>query len=152
MKVGKIVISFFLLLTYSLGFAYNLVPHYSDFGIDNHHAIQHYHVHASKQDKNPKHEHITHNNHFDEGIYNYIVCLTNETNGASTGATVEHYFTLNTNEIVLKKINALPVTMLLCAVFKIEAQPEIFNSFNDVERIYLPPFIKESPHRGPPII
>ncbi len=153
MQFYKTIISLLLLLTYSFGFAHNLVPHCGEFANENYNEIQHYHHHKGGQDKNPEHQHIQHNDHADEGIYDFIVCLANETDDSGTECTIEHCFTFNSTDTSLKNISKLQTAIILFAVLQPIIQKEVITpSFTAIEINYLSPLIENSPHRGPPIM
>jgi hypothetical protein len=72
------LISALLLLTYSLGFAHNFVPHHHDTETQVHeHAHQNeaheHHHHKSSAHKHQAHEHISHGDHYDEGFYDLLI-------------------------------------------------------------------------------
>ena len=152
MQFYKIIISLLLLLTYSFGFAHNLVPHCSDFSTENHNNTHNHHSHTSGEEQNAEHNHITHNNHFDEGVYDYLVCLVHETETPESECSVEHCFTMNANDNSLKKLDKLQA-IILFAVFQPIVQDEAIESyFDNTEISYLSPPIEDSPHRGPPVL
>lgn len=75
----RVFISLILILTYTVGFAHNLIPHHSDvheFG--NHTEVAHNHAHHVHDDINSleeDHSHVEHGDHFDEGLLDYLICL-----------------------------------------------------------------------------
>lgn len=155
MQLSKIVISLILLLTYSFGFAHNLVPHCNDSGEENHnHTPSHnHHQHAEGEELDSDHSDITHNDHFDEGITDFITCLVNESESPEEECSVEHCFTFSINNFSLKDISKIQTTIVLFAVFQPIVQDEsIAYSSTDVEINYLSPPLEDSPHRGPPFI
>ncbi|PCJ23903.1 MAG: hypothetical protein COA97_10715 [Flavobacteriales bacterium] len=154
MQLSKILISLLLLLTYSFGFAHNLVPHCGEIIPHEAHAPSHeHHQHSEGEKQLTKHSHVTHNNHFDEGVYDYLVCLVNETDDSDTECSIEHCFTFSSNNFSLKKINKIQTAIVLFAVFQPTVQNEsIAYSSTDLEINYLSPPLEDSPHRGPPIV
>ena len=78
MNFHKLIISIILLLTYSFGFAHNLVPHCNDSGEESHnHAPNHnHHYHADEEEIDSAHSDIAHDDHFDEGINDFITVQT----------------------------------------------------------------------------
>jgi hypothetical protein len=147
MNFLKPFISLLLLLTYSFGFAHNLVPHCTDFTNENHTASHNHHT----TEADDEHSHITHNDHFDEGFYDYLVCLVHETETPESECSEEHCFTINNNPNFLKTANKLHTTIVLFAVFQPIVQNEPITYFStDVEINYLSPPLEDPPHRGPP--
>lgn len=76
---NRLVISLLFILTYSLGFAHNFVPHCSDVHLNGHHSeTEHNHPHHSHEEPNSidgDHSHVEHGDHFDEDFLDYLVCL-----------------------------------------------------------------------------
>ena len=156
MQFYKTIISLLLLLTYSLGFAHNLIPHChnseSTEHIVEHDGHHHSHQHNTIEHSNSDHEHIAHKGHLDEGIYDYLVCLIHETETPESECEIEHCFTVNVNDNNLK-LNKLQSTIVLFAIFQPIPKDETTQSYAGYDEIrYLSPPIEDSPHRGPPVI
>jgi hypothetical protein len=154
MQFYKSIISLLLLLTYSFGFAHNLVPHCND---DTPHETaisdHHHHQHSDEQQENIEHNHINHDSHFDEGIIDFITCLVHESESPEEQCSIEHCFTFSSNNFSLKDINKIQTAIVLFAVSQPIVQNEsIAYSSTDFEINYLSPPLEDSPHRGPPII
>jgi len=155
MNFHKLIISIILLLTYSFGFAHNLVPHCNDSGEENHnHAPSHnHHYHAEGEAIDAEHSDIAHDDHFDEGINDFITCLVNESETPEEECSIEHCFIINSNSFSLKDINKIQVAIVLFTVTQPIVQNEpIAYSSTDLEINYLSPPLEDSPHRGPPFI
>jgi hypothetical protein len=150
MKIEKLIISLLLLLTYSVGFTHNLVPHCCDTPPHENRTTTHHH-HSATDEQIAEHDHVTHNDHFDEGIYDYIICLVNEADNSETKCSVEHCFTINSNVFSLKKMNTLQTAVVLFAVVSIPVEDAPISNFLKKEELaYASPPIENSPHRGPP--
>lgn len=76
---NRVVISLLFILTYSLGFAHNFVPHCSDVHlVDDHSELEHNHDHHTHDGQNSidvDHSHVEHGDHFDEDFLDYLICL-----------------------------------------------------------------------------
>jgi hypothetical protein len=155
MQFYKIIISLLLLLTYSFGFAHNLVPHCNDSSEENHtHVPSHnHHQHFEGEEIDTEHSDIAHNNHFDGGVIDFITCLVHESETPGEECSVEHCFTFSTNNFSLKDISKIQTAIVLFTVFQPIVQNEtILYSSADLEINYLSPPLEDSPHRGPPFI
>lgn len=152
MNYHKLIITILLLLTYSFGFAHNLVPHCNDFTEESHdHSSNHnHHFHSEGEELHDDHIDIAHDDHFDGGLFDFITCLVHESELPEDECSVEHCFTINPSTSSLK-INKIQTAIILFAVFQPIAQDEAdFLSTSDVEIKYLSPPLEDSPHRGPP--
>ena len=80
MRLMKPFIAVFLLLTYSVGFAHNLIPHHhhitTGIGEAGHHHEHHQHGMESSFGEN--HEHIEHQDHFDENLLDLLICMLHD--------------------------------------------------------------------------
>lgn len=76
---NQVFISLLFILTYSLGFAHNFVPHCSDVHLNGRHSeTEHNHGHHSHDEHNSidvDHSHVEHGDHFDEDFLDYLICL-----------------------------------------------------------------------------
>lgn len=156
MQIGKILISFFLLLTYSLGFAHEIIPHCHieseiAFGNDNGEDSHHHHEHHSHEtDDHLDHEHINHQDHLDDGFYDFVVCLLSESEH-SQSSTHHHYVPSNPNSISFKGLDKIKnAVTLLAVVTSIKCDIQLTEFGKENEDFYLPPPILYAPHRGPP--
>ena len=157
--MSRTVITCFLLFTYSLGFAHNLIPHCETSNVKHqvaaHHESSHHHhehhEHSSEDEKGIDHEHILHNGHLDGDIYDFIVCFLSEMEHPTKDCNLEHFLLANSNDkvntqLVKAKFVAVLFTVL-CLVAQDEALPK---SQSEFATVYLSPPIDDSPHRGPP--
>jgi len=73
-KTAGVIWSYFILAAYAVVFGYQIIPHH-------HHDLNAYHNHHSSGlmdhcvTEKETHQHIAHDQHFDEGIWDYIGCL-----------------------------------------------------------------------------
>lgn len=155
MRLSKIVISIMLLLTYSFGFAHNLVPHCNDSFEENHnHTPSHnHHNHSEGEEFDTEHSDIAHNDHFDGGVSDFLVCLVHESETPDEECSIEHCFTINPNNFSLKDISKIQTAIILFAVSQpiVQNEPIAYSSMG-LEINYLSPPLEDSPHRGPPFI
>jgi hypothetical protein len=152
MQIGKIVISFLLLLTYSLGFAHNLIPHCQKFYSveSNSHQEKEKEKHHH-EDLSSDHEHIQHEGHYDEDLYDLLVCFLNEMEHPANDCNVEHCFPARTNDASSKVFaKAKFITALLTVIAHVDESEQTSDYGSDSDAIYLSPPIDDSPHRGPP--
>lgn len=77
MQLKRFSISLFLIFAYSIGFAHDFVPHCADADHTAHGTVQinhessHNHCLTEKKD----HSHISHSDHFDDGLIDYLICI-----------------------------------------------------------------------------
>lgn len=158
MQFGRIIISLSLLLTYSMGFAHNLVPHHEETmeqhvvaeASNEHHGHAH-HEHPLAIDLVDSHEHISHNNHFDSDVYDLIVCFFNETAHPTSACNIEHFpNSKSASDSKVKNGNSV-ISMIDDKSVQV-AYIEIVMPFGNTSTIpYSNPPITQSPHRGPPL-
>ena len=154
MQAGKVSISFFLLLIYFFGSAHNLIPHSQEFDSQNHNSATHEH-HQHTQDKagNSDHHHVLHNNHFDEDLFDLLVCFFSETEHAANACEIQHYLPTATIDDSIKELTKAKFVALLFVFVLTEEQSEAISAFEiDLIANYLSPFLDDSPSRGPPTI
>ena len=138
MKIGKILISLLLLLTYSLSYAHSLIPHCHGLDCEVHgttHGVkadsdQKHHHH---QNENPYSGHFEHDEHCDEDC------------------TFPIYIVGITADELNKNFKNKGFVAVLLSFFK---ELELSSRPSDYERNcmdnFLSPDIKNAPHRGPP--
>lgn len=150
----KTIISIFLLFTYSLGFAHSIIPHCSGVSEAGEHTATHeHHEHGVTENHLDKHNHVTHNEHFDDGFIEFITCLIHEAESHETGCTVEASYTVNVNDVSFQDKSKLIASVVLLSLFQTELNNQLvlFSPLN-VEEIYSSPPIKSTPLRGPPLL
>jgi len=156
MQFGRVIISFFLIFSYSLSFAQSLVPHCSDISSAEHsHNSESIHQHkhqSAHDDSDENHTHISHNNHFDEGFYDLLICLMSDSPHGASDCCTQHV-TSNTSNItfVLSHNEIAKVISTFVAVFAIveEKEPTLLSDYNDA--FYASPEINTQSLRGPPV-
>lgn len=151
MITKKIIISIILLLTYSLGFAHNIIPHQhdSETGFHNHDHTEEHHNHDHSSDSDP--EHISHGNHFDEGLYDLIVCFLHETDFHKENCNTEFFIAAKTNRFLTKKNQQQKlVATHFVSTIKIKPATSLFNVANNPISFYRFQLEDNLPLRGPP--
>ncbi|MBL4624003.1 MAG: hypothetical protein JKY42_02505 [Flavobacteriales bacterium] len=150
MQLSKIVISLFLLLTYVVGFGHNVVHHHHDGAAHNH--VETHHHHDYKIGKENHHEHVAHGSHYDDSLYDLIVCFLSEEEHSSEACEVNYYVHTKTsrtiNTSVARQIGILVSTFNFFS--RIHSSNLNCESANYIAIAYLSPSIDNSPHRGPP--
>lgn len=155
MITKKIIISIILLLTYSLGFAHNFIPHQHDSQTETHshaHEDDHeHHPHNSVVDSD--HEHISHGDHFDEGLYDLLVCFLHDADFHNDDCN-NHYFisTKSNNSLTNKSQQLALVATLLALTIEFDQPRSTTNIVVDQATSYRSPSIADSPLRGPPVL
>lgn len=143
MQLKKTIISLLLLLTYSVGFAHNLVPHCTSTSEVN----SHQHVHVSPDTDE---DFISHGNHYDASLIDLIVCALSETDHPLDNCSMQHYLSPKTNSSV-NDINTVQILTVLFTLFNDEIKVEKKATYiTQVQTKFTTPLLEHSPHRGPP--
>jgi len=151
----KAIISILLLLTYSLGFGHNFIPHNHDTEkeehVDSHEKNGHHH-HNNITHLNVTHKHISHGDHFDHGFYDLLVCFMHEAHQEES-CKENLYFPSKSSRFIVNKLQTVKLIYLLISINLESTNSGLFsgvivNSTLD----YLTPNIESSPLRGPPSI
>lgn len=145
-----------LLLAYSLGFTHNLISHThiaeSENNIvahdeDGHH---HHHHHNIQNNKHVDHEHISHGNHFDEDLYDLLICFLHTADNQAKDCDNEYYIAADHNR-VLKSKQQVKLLATLVALYTEPEESVLFSEFYAVAELKIrPPLISSYPLRGPP--
>lgn len=134
----------FLFLAYSIGMAHSIIPH-SHHGFENT-IIEHQHALEQHQD------HVIHNDHQDEGLFDFLVCLLSEGEELAS----EDYFseTLPQNgKLNFNRIGSV-IPTLLHSEWMEKADSELFFSStnsSEFQIAYQSILVDAISHRGPPI-
>ncbi len=150
MQFSKVAISLLLLLTYSFGSAHNLIPHNQELDLQNHIPATHHHY--SLNDKNSSnHDLILHQSHFDESLFDLVVCFISETDHPVKKCIIQHYMLTETNDVFPRdpvKANIACLLLMVFTEFSIKKSISVGNTNSGFT--HLSPLLKSSPHRGPP--
>ena len=154
MNVKQFLVWSLLMLAYSVGLAHNLVPHHHDHlpaeGHAQHDHSSHQHHHHEHQD-HEGHEHVEHSDHFDDGLWDFIVCVLSETELPESGHHHCLYLAAPTVKAPANNTTTLDCLASVCRVHYQhlpEVPVETANSF--FEFVYSPPPLYAAPLRGPP--
>ena len=156
MITKKIIISIILLLTYSLGFAHNFIPHHHDAETEIHeHSHENdghkHHHHASEEKSHEGHEHISHGDHYDEGLYDLLICFLHDANHHEDECDNHFYIAPKPNNTLSNKSQQLKLVATLFALTTEVELPELTTYFEaNPTTFYQPHSIEDSPLRGPP--
>lgn len=158
MQFAKAIISLLLLFTYSIGFAHDLIPHcHADEAIElittehgeNHHHLEH-HNHAKIE--NLDDDDVLHENHLDDSLFDYVVCLLSKLQHNQGLAHLHfiHATTDNDSEKECARTSLLAVLLVTYVEFTSEEPFILFDRY--IANNSQSPFIVASPHRGPPFL
>ncbi len=156
MKIQKAFISVFFLLIYSIGFAHQLVPHHQDDtvekcfylteSVDNHSSVE-------NEDNCNELTCFKHSNHCDDGIYDLLHCLFNDTNHPQDDCDTELYTPVISNEYGADGFSNFKTLAILITTFthlEFQTNSPIFNF--DIQVKYLSPVFGSTSLRGPPTL
>ncbi len=151
----KFCISLFLLLTYTFGFAHNLIPHCQELATGEKQNISHHHHehHKHKPDVKPSYEHghIVHEGHFDENIYDLIVCILSELEHPADNCHSSHYILASQNNDLTKQLSKVKIVAVLFSLLNFTNQRKPLSEYScEVAVQYSYPPLDNSPNRGPP--
>lgn len=157
MKIIKSVISVFLLLTYSLGFAHNLIPHCQELAIGEQQNISHHHHEHHQHEPDVKLsselDHIVHEGHFDENIYDLIACILSELEHPADDCHNSQYVPTKSNNDLTKQLSKVKIVAILFSVLGFTNQSKSPSEYScEVAVQYSSPPLDNSPNRGPPSI
>ena len=145
MQLKRIVISILFLLTYTIGFAHNLMPHNVLNGSDSKHCHEHVNSDVSNTD-----DYISHGDHFDTNLYDLIICTLSDTEHGDENCNLEHYIAPSTN-LSLKNIATVQLVAIIFTLLNEEINDDTKTAYNtNVQFSFLSPLLEHSPHRGPP--
>ena len=142
----------FMLLTYSVGFAHNVIPHSH---IDETHEHSgsheaHSHHHHPNENVHQDHDHVAHGDHYDEGFYDLFICFLHEAEHQEEDCEGHFYISTKSNRVV----NKLQSNLFIAVLFSLVSETDGYNDSTEFDLnladSYRAPSIVETPHRGPP--
>ncbi|PCH76940.1 MAG: hypothetical protein COB98_04940 [Flavobacteriaceae bacterium] len=158
MKINKIAISLLLLLTYAFGFAHSAIPH-----VDGGHAnlqsetetisahSHAHHQHKKGETSDSNHEHLSHDNHFDANITDYMLCVLNNMEHKDANCNVLQYIPIKRSNKNLENLSKTAVIALVYSFFIYIDQPVENASYYTFEAsLFKSPPLLNSPNKGPP--
>ncbi len=158
MKINKIAISLLLLFTYTFGFAHSVIPHLEG-GHTNLHSSNNkitiqshvHHQHTPDEIKDSNHEHLSHNNHFDTNITDYVLCVLKTMEHKDANCNVQQYIPFKRSDKNLGNLNKTALTALLHIIFTgIELPIKSITQYSNNVLLFKTPPLLNSPNRGPP--
>lgn len=106
----KSIISLILICSYSLGFAHNLIPHCNSVhGYEEHdevitHHSHSHHFHDDDSSQNRDHNHLVHEDHFDNNYFDYLACLLEEFHHSDNSCNIDHYTYTAESKVYIDKV------------------------------------------------
>jgi len=157
-KIGKVFISLFLLMSYIIGYAHELLPHHQEMdaveqSVINIDGKHHHHNHTSPSETKENKRLVSHQNHFDEGVLDLLVCLINEVEHQENDCNLDFY-DLAKPEMIIKNDQVKTRFVAIFAVvlnLNIQIGNEGCPSIGTDIFYHAPPII-QSPNRGPPTL
>lgn len=151
MNFRKSIISLLFLLTYSAGFAHNLLPHAhsNEYLIDVFDHKENHHLHKVA-DNIFDHKHIAHKGHYDNLLIDFLICLITESNHTSSG----NFEILHSNTSVysIKNISKFNNSFLQATCIQLlENRVSAVSKKREGTFFYLAPQVNNTYLRGPPI-
>jgi hypothetical protein len=88
--IKQSIISLFFLFVYTIGFSHGVIPH-------GHESSNHSHEHYEHDSENEleSHHHVSHNDHFDESIYDLVLCLLSDLEHQDHECSIEYNTKIN---------------------------------------------------------
>jgi hypothetical protein len=150
MSCKRTVISLFLLLTYTLGFGHDVIPHQHNSDTHHHAETHHHHDGATHKHEHKQHDHVAHGNHFDSSLYDLIICFLSEASHATEECEFTHYTLSNTASAAKNTTQASSTISLYSSIVAETTNNTNGDDFNFSSINYRPRRIASSPLRGPP--
>ena len=153
MNHKKLAISLFLMFAYAIGFTHNVIPHCHHQAADNQHEHTEHHQHLSAGDDHNNEGHVAHNEHLDEGVMDFIICLLSETEHPSPSGDESFYFSAEeTPRTSSLNINVLPSLAIEASMIHAVSQIEKTIHVNLIEGLPCQGLRYCLPDRAPPSI
>lgn len=150
------ILAFLFLMIYFMGFSHGVIPHcQSKNAADeiggNHHHHEH-HEHSVAEEENSD-DHVVHNDHLDNGVYDFIICLISDLEHEDNDCNMHLCAKVNLQENSLNQFSKAKLFAVVSVLFNIEffVKPKMVYS-ESISICISPPFLKNISHRGPPII
>jgi hypothetical protein len=158
-KIGKVIISLFLLMAYIIGYAHALLPHHQEMdtvelfalNIDGEH---HHHSHSQKTPdlESENNNLISHELHYDKGFFDLVYCLISDVEHPENDCNLDFYDFAKPELISSKNNVKVRFIAVLVAVMIPGFQNE---NATDIATgspvVYQSPVLQQSPNRGPPL-
>lgn len=157
MKLRKSIISFLLIFAYSLGFAQEFIPHiHVEDGGHNHlevSAKEHHHLENHTHTNSHNGNDVAHQDHLDESIYDYLICLMSGVEHSACYASHAVSFpSVDLKKSESKRDNFNLDLTTSSTIFTAEFAESKLTFTNPIERRVLRSIADSDPNRGPPSI
>lgn len=159
MSFPKVFVSIFLLLTYTVGLAHEVIPH-SHYNLVGHshgnnkqapdqHPADHQH-----HQENCENDHFTHGDHCDEDLLEYVVCLVSEKGHPATcNARFLYVPNLAHVKVKITEDQTFPSTAAFLSALVERYYPPAWHELQpELPLDYSPPLLAAAPLRGPPVV
>ena len=139
-----------------MGYAHVLIPHHQEIAVvENTLASTEgkhpHHQHNQKLDTSGNHNLISHENHFDEGFLDLLVCLISEVEHPGNDCNLDFYNFANPKFVGHKELTKTRFVAVFIALFVLSEQNlKIAKYTFDNDLIYQSPSLHIAPNRGPP--
>lgn len=155
MRSLKPILSVFLLLTYLVGIGHEFLPHsHADEAgtkeTHNEHGHLHGHHYHAEGDV-VDHTHLAHQDHFDDGLFDLLICILSETDHSDED--VHYVLPIEVNQARNKDLNkAKLVAVLVSFIPFIELSTQTESCSGFIKDGLVLAYQTASPLRGPPVI
>jgi len=157
MSIYRSVISIFLLLSYSIGFAHGLVPHSQENAngvepdTDNYDQFHQHKQHS--HDQIAAIAHFEHLDHCDDNMLDLLICLMDDTEHPCAEENAAFYTPSITGNTPSNKYVPVNIIAVLIAVFTDSGEDEdlVRSNFGAHLTQLFPPLF-DAPFRGPPTV
>ena len=142
---------FIFLAIFCLGFGHGVIPHCEEGGeiAEHHHHEHHEHSTDNPIDDN----HVQHKDHFDENIYDYLICLVSEFEHEEDNCNMFLCSKITLNDLSVIDLNKIEFPQIHISSFNLELLNNSDCNYSELDCISgLPPILENILHRGPPSI
>lgn len=154
MATVKSVISFVLLMVYSIGLVQGATPRCNHYGAQSDLGEVHHHEHHDHADnEHVDHDHIIHNDHLDAGAIDLLLCVLEDvahSEQPSDGCHCLPVISSRTGTDWIGKLKLIAVAVPLLEEIESTEQSNFYIAQN-IGEIHSP-YLKSSSQRGPPFI
>ncbi len=150
MNLKNSILAYFLILSYTLSFAHSFIPH-SDTLIDGQHVHEFTKNHSHSHDLFHSHStvnHIQHEDHLDEDLYDYLICLFSDLEHGTSECLMEHELPSQFNSSSFVFVIPFISDFFSVEILSIDNDRPI--TFSDHQLFYTPPLNSSHKLRGPP--
>ncbi len=160
MKMKSALISILLILTYSVGFAHDFIPHCTELhteiagNLDVHHDGSH--NHSDHEVVDTDHSHIEHGDHYDDSYLDFFSCVlevNNHHQDNCDNCEVEYSSSVFKNDVKKNSFDGLDELKSFQVYFsELLTETKSVIKTDTPFNFYTNGFIPLCPHRGPPSV